>query len=264
MNTPIGIFDSGLGGLTVARAIHEKLPQESLVYYGDTARVPYGAKSKETIVRFTRNAIDFLCAHEVKAIVIACNTASALALPLLSQEYDVPLIGVIQPGADAAVRATRNGHIGVIATSATIASNAYTHAIHEKKSDAIIYSHPCPLFVPLVEEGWIDHPATRIIIEDYLRTLRTARIDTLVLGCTHYPLLSTAISRYMGDAVTLVDSARTCADELSHYLTSHNLLAESGEADEHVFVTDVTPRFEEIATRFFGRTVSVIKVVSNE
>lgn len=264
MSSPIGIFDSGLGGLTVARAIREKLPDEPLLYYGDTARVPYGSKSKETVIRFTREAIEFLRSHNAKCIVVACNTASALALPELQSELSVPVIGVIEPGADAAACATHNGNIGVIATSATIASEAYTHAIRKRKPDATVYSQPCPLFVPLVEEGWTDREATDLIIEEYLRTLRTAHIDTLVLGCTHYPLLCKPIQKYMGDAVQLVDSATTCAEKLAMLLKENSLLNESDAAEEHFFVTDAAARFSELGARFLGKRLQAIKVVGKE
>ncbi len=265
MNSPIGIFDSGLGGLTVARAIRETLPHEPLLYYGDTARVPYGSKSKETVIRFTRDAIDFLRSHNAKCIVIACNTASALALPELESRLTVPIIGVINPGADAAVQATRNGNIGVIATSATIASEAYTHAIRKRKPDATVYSQPCPLFVPLVEEGWTDRAATDLIIEEYLRTLRTAHIDTLVLGCTHYPLLHIPIHKYMGESVTLVDSASTCANTLARLLESNNLLNTTDQpAEEHFFVTDAAARFSELGAQFLGTRLQAIKVAGKE
>lgn len=259
---PIGIFDSGLGGLTVARAIQQRMPAESIVYLGDTARVPYGSKSTDTIIRYTWDAVRFLQNHDVKCIVIACNTASALALPEITSTVSLPVIGVIEPGATAAVRQSANSKIGVIGTAATIASDAYTRAIHRRNPDVIVYSQPCPLFVPVVEEGWTDRPATVLIIEEYLAPLRTARIDTLVLGCTHYPLLASAIGRYMGNGVALVDSASTCAAELEILLTAHNLRADDSQPTESYFVTDAAARFSELGTRFLGRRLQAVKVVN--
>jgi len=259
-NKPIGIFDSGLGGLTVARAIRARLPHEALVYFGDTARVPYGAKSQETIVRFTWEAIHFLRQHEVKCIVVACNTASALALPTITGQVDVPLLGVIEPGARAAAQATRGKKVGVIGTTATITSDVYTRAIRALDPGITVYAQPCPLFVPLVEEGWDDRAATRLVVEEYLQPLRTARVDTLVLGCTHYPLLTAPIQAYMGAGVQLVDSATTCAEELAELLTRQKLLAPAGEPDETFFVSDAAARFTELGARFLGRRIQAIKV----
>ena len=261
---PIGVFDSGLGGLTVARAIRERLPHERIIYYGDTARLPYGSKSAETIIRFTWEAIHFLQSHEVKCIVIACNTASALALPEIHATIGIPIIGVIEPGARAAAVRTQRRKVGVIGTTATISSDAYTRAIRRVDAGITVYAQPCPLFVPLVEEGWIDRPATKLIIEEYLGPLRTARIDALVLGCTHYPLLSKPIQEYMGADVSLVDSAVTCAAELHDLLRDANALAASGPGDELFFVTDMAARFSELGTRFMGRRLQAIKVVGQE
>ena len=259
---PIGIFDSGLGGLTVARAIMERMPAESIIYLGDTARVPYGSKSTDTIIRFTWEAVRFFQNHDVKCIVIACNTASALALPEIALAVSIPVIGVIEPGAAAAVNQTTNAKIGVIGTAATIASEAYTRAIHRHSPAATVYSQPCPLFVPLVEEGWTDRPATKLIIEEYLCPLRTARIDSLVLGCTHYPLLASQISEFMGPNVSLVDSASTCAAELDALLTDRNLRSDGTESTEAYFVTDTAARFSELGTRFLGRRLQAVKVVN--
>ncbi len=261
---PIGIFDSGLGGLTVTRAIRARLPHESIIYYGDTARVPYGAKSRDTIITFTREALQFFAQHDVKCVVIACNTASALALEAVQQDVHVPLLGVIEPGARAAVAATQARNVGVIGTTATIASDVYAHAIRRLDERITVYSQPCPLFVPLVEEGWTEREATRLIVEEYLQPLRTARIDTLVLGCTHYPLLAGALRAYMGDSVHLVDSAHTCAMELEELLTTHGLRAPEGPGEEAFFVTDMAARFSELGARFLGRRLQAIKVVGHE
>ena len=263
-NNPIGVFDSGLGGLTVARALRARLPRESLIYYGDTARVPYGTKSPATIARFTREAIAFLCEHDVKCIVVACNTASAVGLPQVQGDARVPLVGVIDAGARAAAAATRAAKVGVIGTPATIASEVYTRAIQSLNPAITVYAQPCPLLVPLVEEGWDDRPATRLIVEEYLRPLRTAKIDTLVLGCTHYPLLAGAIQAYLGPQVTLVDSALTCAEDLAALLARGNLLATHACGAETFFVTDMPARFAELGARFRGRRIQAIKVVGTQ
>ncbi len=261
---PIGVFDSGLGGLTVTRAIRERLPRESIIYYGDTARVPYGSKSRETVARFTREAVGFLQSHSAKCIIVACNTASALALPEIKDQLDIPIIGVIEPGARAAAQRTTNDKVGVIGTTATINSEAYAGAIRLINDRITVYSQPCPLFVPLVEEGWGDRPAATLIIEEYLSPLRTARVDTLVLGCTHYPLLAGPIHDFMGDDVTLVDSATTCAAELEQLLANENLLSESEKGELTFFVTDMAARFSELGARFLGERLQAIKVVGKE
>jgi glutamate racemase len=261
---PIGVFDSGLGGLTVTRAIRARLPHESIIYYGDTARVPYGSKSQDTIVGFTREAIAFLEHHEVKCIVIACNTASALALPVIQSALSTPVLGVIEPGAKAAVACTRSGKVGVIGTTATIASDVYTKAIRARSSGVTVYAQPCPLFVPLAEEGWSDRRATTLVIEEYLAPLRTARVDALVLGCTHYPLLAEPIQEFMGADVQLVDSASTCAEELEALLDEHGLRAADGEGKESFFVTDMAARFAEVGARFLGRRLQAIRVTGRE
>lgn len=196
-NAPIGVFDSGVGGLTVVREITRQLPEENIVYFGDTARVPYGSKSKENIIRFSEQIIRFLLTKDVKAIVIACNTASALALDAVRDEFDVPLLGVVVPGARAAVEATHNGKIGVIGTDATVHSHVYTKEIQKMKSDVTVQEKACPLFVPLVEEGFKDHAVTGEIIDHYLSSMRGSEIDTMILGCTHYPLLRSRIRTYM-------------------------------------------------------------------
>jgi glutamate racemase len=208
---PIGVFDSGIGGLTVAAALKKHLPSETIFYIGDTARVPYGGKSRKTVERYSIEIGGLLLAEQAKMIVVACNTASALAVPRMKQLFNVPVQGVVTPGAEAALRATRNGRIGVIGTRATIASGAYERAIHALDPQAKVVSEACPLLVPLIEEGMFDDPITDQVIDRYLAPLFAEDIDTLVLGCTHYPLAQEAIARAAGDAINLVDSAENCA-----------------------------------------------------
>src|SRR5207245_1515640 len=222
---PLGVFDSGIGGLTVARAVFERLPHESVIYFGDTARVPYGPKSPETVRRYSAEILAYLLQRGVKAVVVACNTSTAQALEHLTARSPVPVVGVIEPGARAAVRATRSGTIGVIGTAGTIASGAYERAIKALRPDARVHSHPCPLFVPLVEEGWFEHPAAELIAREYLEPLKRANVDVLVLGCTHYPLLKPLLARVMGSDVTLVDSAEETATAVSRELDRLSLLA---------------------------------------
>ncbi|MBL0941056.1 MAG: glutamate racemase [Gemmatimonadaceae bacterium] len=226
-SAPIGVFDSGLGGLTVARAIHARLPHERLLYVGDTARVPYGPKSPETVRRYALQIGSWLVEQGVKAIVVACNTATAHALDVLSDAMPVPVLGVVSPGATAAVRVTRTGSIGVIGTSGTIASGAYARAIMALAPTAVVHGVACPLFVPLIEEGMITHAATQLIASDYLRPLQSIGVDTVVLGCTHYPLLRQVIAAEMGPQVTLIDSAAETARVLAELLERFNLLATS-------------------------------------
>lgn len=257
---PIGIFDSGVGGLTVLRAVRQRLPGEHLVYLGDTARVPYGNKSQATVERYAVEDAQFLLNRGVKMIVVACNTASALAAPALRTQFpNVPVLGMIGPGARAAAAATKNRRIGVIATAATIGSGAYEQRIRETfaaaGSDApvAIVSKACPLFVPLVEEGETDSEITRLVAAKYLASLREDGIDTLVLGCTHYPLLRKVIAETMGPTVTLVDSAEAAAAETAQLLENNGMLRETGgDADEHFYVTDAAQRFHGIAGSFLG------------
>ncbi len=257
---PIGIFDSGVGGLTVLRAVRQRLPGEHLVYLGDTARVPYGNKSQATVERYSIEDAQFLLNRGVKMIVVACNTASALAAPALRSQFpDLPVLGMIGPGARAAVAATKNRRIGVIATAATIGSGAYEQRIRETLMDAgddaqvHIVGRACPLFVPLVEEGETDSTITRLIAAKYLDSLRGEGIDTLVLGCTHYPLLRKVIEETMGPEVTLVDSAEAAAAETAQLLEEKGMLrGEGGQVEEHFYVTDAAQRFHGIAGAFLG------------
>jgi glutamate racemase len=251
---PIGVFDSGIGGLTVVRQIRRVLPHEDLVYLGDTARVPYGTKSPGTVVRFACEDMLFLVRQRVKAVVVACNTVSAWALPTLEQQFAVPIFGVVTPGAQAALEKTRHGRIGVIGTTTTIRSQAYSRAILARDGAARVFSRACPLLVPLVEEGWTDQVVTRTILRTYLAPLLRQGIDTLVLGCTHYPLLKKAIRTVAGPDVALVDSAETCARYLGEQLQSANLLNQFRRRRGAIrpFVTDEVERFDELAKRFLG------------
>lgn len=261
-SNPIGIFDSGVGGLTVVREVWEQLPNESVVYFGDTARVPYGPKSPETVQRYAREATAFLLSRGVKLVVVACNTATAHAAEILSRELPVPVVGVIRPGAKAAVQATRTARIGVIGTAGTIASGAYDRELRQLLPNAWIYAQACPLFVPLVEEGWTDHEATRLIANEYLRPLRELDVDTLILGCTHYPLLRHVIAAAMGPGVRLVDSAEETAAEVRRILIENDLLRKDATPPVHSFVVSDSPvRFREFGRRFLGDRIHQIERV---
>ena len=247
---PIGVFDSGIGGLTVVAALKKLLPSETIFYIGDTARVPYGGKSRKTVERYSIEIGGLLLAEQAKIIVVACNTASALAVPRMKQLFNVPVQGVIAPGAEAAARTTKNGRIGVIGTRATIASGAYEHAIHALNPALQVFSDPCPLLVPLIEEGLFDDPITDQVIARYLSPILAENIDTLVLGCTHYPLAREAIGRAAGEKVTLVDSAENCAFAVKTLLESKTLAAPAdrlGRLD--VALTDATEGFLRTAER---------------
>ena len=257
---PIGVFDSGLGGLTVAHAIMRQLPSESLIYFGDTARVPYGPKSPDTVRRYSREISAFLIEQGVKAIVVACNTATAHALPALRDELDVPVIGVVEPGARAAVRATRTGHIGVIGTAGTIRSQAYVRAIHAENPDVRVTALACPLFVPLVEEGWTNHPATHLVAEEYLAPFVTDAIDTLVLGCTHYPLLKPLIGEIVGRSVRLIDSAEETAADARRMLAANDLAAGDGEGEYRFIASDDPQQFLTLGRRFLGSAIERVEV----
>jgi glutamate racemase len=260
---PIGVFDSGLGGLTVLQAIRRRLPVESTVYLGDTARVPYGPKAAETIRRYALEATDFLIGQQVKAVVVACNTATARALPAVVARAGVPVLGVVEPGGRAAAAASRNGRIGVIGTRGTIASQAYNVVIHEHMPDAVVFEQACPLFVPLVEEGWTDDDVPRLAAERYLRPLLDEGIDTLVLACTHYPLLKPLLARVAGPDVSLIDSAESTAAALEALLESGGLSNTSGtEAEARYYVTDEAARFDLLARRLLGEEVDHLETVS--
>ncbi len=251
---PIGVFDSGIGGLTVLAALRRLMPGDSFVYLGDTARVPYGTKSSETVIRYSRQCADFLVEKDVRAIVVACNTASACALPDLGNRFDIPILGVVNPGAEAAIAATKSGVIGVIGTAGTIGSNAYGSALKAKDSSVRVVSRASPLLVPLVEEGWIASDIARAVVREYLSDMAVEGIDTLILGCTHYPLLSDLIASELGGGVTLVDSADTTAVALRELLQLRGLLITSDEkpVSNRIYVTDIPSRFEVIGRRFLG------------
>ena len=246
-NAPIGVFDSGIGGLTVAREIMAQLPGERLIYFGDTARVPYGNRTKETIIRFSAQIVRFLKSQGVKAVIIACNTATACALEAVSRGLDIPIIGVVEPGARVACETTVNDRIGVIGTEATVHSGIYTSFIRRQKPDVQVVSKACPLFVPLVEEGWLKDPITMEVARRYLEELLQYDIDTLILGCTHYPLLRKAIGRLVGDGVTLVNPAYETACSLRELLKEEGIYRESGEPSYSFFVSDGAERFSNFA-----------------
>ena len=247
VDAPIGVFDSGVGGLTVVREIIRQLPSENIVYFGDTARVPYGTKSRDTVIHYSEQIVNFLQTKQVKAIVIACNTATAYALDVLKEKLDIPIIGVVRPGAVTAVNATQNGRIGIIATEGTVGSGIYPKVIKEYNPEIQVVQKACPLFVPLVEEGWTNDPITDEVAKRYLRSILDSNIDTLVLGCTHYPLLRKTIGRLVGEKVTLVNPAYETACSLREMLKQEGLYRESGKTSYHFFVSDGAERFHDFA-----------------
>jgi len=256
---PIGVFDSGIGGLTVVAELRRKLPHERILYVGDTARVPYGGKSAETVIRYSREISNLLISEEAKMIVVACNTASALAVPTVSREYSVPVLGVLEPGASAAVRATRSGHVGVIGTKATIGSEAYAHAIRSFNPELRVSSVACPLLVPLIEEGLFQDEITEAVLRRYLEPLLRQGVDTLVLGCTHYPLLKPAISKICGPGIVLVDSAENCA------LFVESLLMEPTAPKKEdprldILLTDPSEGFLRIAEKSLRLRIDSLKI----
>lgn len=258
-HSPIGVFDSGIGGLTVVRALMERLPFENIVYFGDTARVPYGVKSVETIAHFTTQIAQFLLEKDVKLLIIACNTMAAVASQVVRDLSPVPVLDVIDAGAVAAHDGKR---IGVIGTPTTINSNAYARAIHDHAPDSRIYSQACALFVPLVEEGWLEHEVTRLTAKEYLRPLLAEQIDTLVLGCTHYPLLKPLLQEVAGSGVKLVDSAEAMAEQAAAVLQEKGIANPGSTPPRYDFhVTDVPLRFQTIGERFLGRTLNNVHVV---
>jgi len=269
-NLPIGIFDSGVGGLTVYRALHEHLPNERFVYLGDTARVPYGTKSLASVERYAVENAQFLAARGIKLLVVACNTASALALPAIRQALDIDAVGVIGPGARAAVASSSGKRIGVIATESTVQSGAYTQAIQKADPNAAVIERACPLFVPLAEEGWADEDVARSVAETYLKDLRSS-IDTLVLGCTHYPILKSVIQESVGAQVELIDSGEATAREVKSLLKEKGLAGSSSGTGalerqlcddlDHFYVTDAAERFARVAERFLGSKPARLEAV---
>jgi glutamate racemase len=264
MELPIGVFDSGVGGLTVARELFKILPHEDVIYFGDVGRAPYGGRSKEIITQFTQQDVAFLMEHRVKFVICACNTASAVALDEVRKTYDVEMVGVIEPGAKAAVARTQSGRIGVIGTVATISSNSYARTIHDIDAKIKVFSLACPLFVPMVEEGYINKEATYLIANDYLKTMKDVDIDTLILGCTHYPLLKHVIADVMGDKVMLIDSGEETARVARQLMVEQKLLSERAvkspntPGEHKFFVSDVPEKFSQVATRFLGEVVDNI------
>lgn len=265
MNNPIGVFDSGVGGLTVAREIMRQLPNEDIVYFGDTARVPYGSKSKKTVLKYSKQIVRFLLTKDVKAIVVACNTASALALDEIAAEIDIPIIGVVKPGAKMAVETTKTGNVGVIATQSTIKSGIYNDYIRELNPDITVVSKACPLFVPLVEEGLLEDRVTDDIVGRYLQELKEYNVDSLVLGCTHYPLLRNTIKRFMGEEVHLVNPAYETAKSLKELLTEQGILNKKKHKSEYeYYVSDGVDQFISFADRVLPCHVTDTTVVDIE
>ena len=260
---PIGIFDSGIGGLTVSKEVMDVLPREHVVYLGDTARVPYGTKSRRTVRKYVESTAGFLLSKNVKMLVVACNTASAYAVETLGESLDVPVVGVVEPGARKAAEATANGKIGIIGTQATVRSGAYEKKLREFGPPGLeTHSKPCPLFVPLAEEGWENDETALMVAEKYLAELRERAVDVLILGCTHYPLLKNTIARVMGNGVTLVDSAEETARETRRMLAERELLRDGdGERNMSFYLTDGSDAFVSVASRFLGRPVEEAEVV---
>lgn len=259
---PIGVFDSGVGGLTVVKRLIASLPNENIVYFGDTARVPYGSKSNETVIEYSIQNTKYLMQKNVKAVVVACNTASSIAIEVLKKEFDFPIIGMIEPGASSAISNTKNNKVGVIGTRATINNKAYSNQILKLNEKINVFEKACPLFVPLAEEGWIDHPATYEIAEEYLSELRQKEIDTLILGCTHYPILSQVIQKVIGTHVKLIDSGVAAAEVVRNEINRIGLSTNSSaKGNISLYVSDISTNFKSIAELFLGQLVNeIIKV----
>jgi len=259
---PIGVFDSGIGGLTVVKKMLSMLPNEEIIYFGDTARVPYGSKSNSTIIEYANQDAKFLYNKNVKLMIVACNTASSVALDNLREQFDIPIIGMIEPGSKYALSKTKNGRVGVIGTHSTIINEAYSRELKKLNGDVEVFEKACPLFVPLAEEGWTDHRATELIAEEYLEELIKKEIDTLVLGCTHYPVLIDVIQKVMGSKVTLVDSGTAAALEVETYLNGIGLRNDSNQIGKHqYFVSDLPAKFKTIAERFLGTELDHIEKI---
>jgi glutamate racemase len=262
-NNAIGVFDSGIGGLTVVRSLMERLPFENIIYFGDTARVPYGIKSVETINRYAAQITEFLIKKDVKMLIVACNTMAAVAHQSIIDLSPVPVLEVIHASARMAIQNTKTKSIGVIGTPATINSNAYARAIHLLDKEAKVFSQACPLFVPLVEEGWFDHPATKLVAQEYFKPVIAEQIDTLVLGCTHYPLLKPLLHDILGNGVKLIDSAEAMADIAADLINTQNIGNQSSSPPDYIFyVSDLPYRFQTIGERFLGRTLGRVELVS--
>lgn len=262
---PVGVFDSGIGGLTVVKRLSSTLPREDIIYFGDTARVPYGSKSNDTVVEYGIQDAKFLMSKGVKAIVVACNTVSSIAIKELKEKFDVPIIGMIEPGAELAAKETRNGKIGVIGTRATISNKAYSKELKKLDAKFEVYEKACPLFVPLAEEGWVDHKATYEIAEEYLKELHELKIDTLVLGCTHYPILADVIQEVIGKEVKLIDSGVASAEVIKSELDRTDLHTnKSPQGNQSFYVSDIPVTFKKVAELFLGRPVDNVHKVDLE
>ena len=265
LDAPIGIFDSGIGGLTVFKAVRSQLPGENIVYFGDTARVPYGTKSKETITRFSVDNVHFLEGFKVKMVIVACNTASSLSLGALKDKFSIPIIGVIEPGAKEALRRTKSGRIGVIGTKSTIGSNAYETCLRKLDSSVKVYSGACPLFVPFVEEGWLDGEVISKVAKTYLEPFKAFKVDTLILGCTHYPLLSRVIKKILGDKVRLINSGEEAAKEAKRLLSKLKITSTTkSQVDLRFFVSDEPEQFRSLGERFLGVSIPCVAKVADQ
>ena len=260
--SPIGVFDSGIGGLTVAKSLFEILPNENIIYLGDTARLPYGTKSKETVIKYSIEITKFLLNKNVKMVVVACNTASSVALQYLRKLSAVPVVGVIKPGSRAAIALTKNCNIGVIGTLGTIQSFAYKTQIHKYERDINVFSKACSLFVQLAEDGWTDNKIAELIAEEYLSEFKKLKIDTLILGCTHYPILKNTITKVLGKKIKLIDSGEEAAKEVKRLLVQHQILnPRKGPGRHKFYVTDFQKKFKEISERFLGQPIHDVKKI---
>ena len=264
-SNPIGIFDSGIGGLTVVKRISSFLPYENIVYFGDTARVPYGSKSNSTVIEYALQDTKFLVRKNVKLIVVACNTVSSVALDVLRNNFDLPIIGMIEPGSKMALAESEKLRIGVIGTNATINNKAYSKELIKKNGSSEVFEKACPLFVPLAEEGWTDHKATYEIAEEYLKELRELKIDTLILGCTHYPILADVIQKVIGKEVKLIDSGTAASANVENYLNGRGLRNDSNTLGKQEFyVSDLPTKFREVAQRFLGKPIEHLHKIDLE
>ncbi len=265
MNKPIGIFDSGIGGLTVVKQLRRFLPEEQLIYFGDTARIPYGTRSRKLVQQYAKEDARFLLQFDIKMLVVACNTASSYAIPLLKDMLDIPVVGVVAPGARAAVDITQNRRIGVIGTTATINSEAYVQEISHLMPEARVFGQPCPLLVSLVEEGWINDQVTVLTLQKYLQPLLKEEVDTLILGCTHYPVLEETIRRVIGTGIRLIDSGKETARVVRKVLEEKHLLNRSrGRAEDRFYVSDSPDKFKKVGSRFLGQTLDKVETVDFE